>query len=152
MRRGAFLFFIVVAVLASAQPAAPETASRHLPRGLPRHFGIGLSATPDASGIYGWMPKTKIPFDYAYQYLAGGANTGNGWQTWNSNARFPVLYARGAHRHGYIPVSNPSQTCTRDGTSGKQRCSSHRSTVADDDGGYLRMAARDYYRSPVGLS
>jgi hypothetical protein len=49
-------------------------------------------------------------------------------------------------------VTNPSQICTHDGTSGKARCTSHRSTVADDDGGYLRMAARNYYRSPVGLS
>jgi hypothetical protein len=48
-------------------------------------------------------------------------------------------------------VTNPSPVCTHDGTSGKQICSSHRSTVSDDDGGYLRMAARDYYRSPVPI-
>ena len=59
-------------------------------RKLPKHLGIGLAAHPDESGIYGWMPRSGIPFDYAYQYLAGGVNTGGGWQTWNSGARFPL--------------------------------------------------------------
>ena len=93
---------LVVMVLASFPHAGDATTGRA--SRLPRHFGIGLAAQPDASGIYGWLPDSRIPFDYAYQYLAGGVNTGQGWQTWNSNAKFPLLYARGAHRHGYVPV------------------------------------------------
>jgi hypothetical protein len=88
--------------VASVIPA--RTAPSAIPRGLPHHFAIGVAGEPDATGIYGWMPKTHIPFDYAYQYLAGGVNTGQGWQTWNTNATFPLSYARGAHRHGYISV------------------------------------------------
>ncbi len=71
---------------------------------LPDHFGIGLSAAPDASGLYGWMPDSKVPWDFAYQYLSAGVNTGNGWQTWNDKAQFPLWYAQGAHSHGYLPV------------------------------------------------
>jgi hypothetical protein len=87
-----------------ALPASAGTSAPSIPKGLPRHFAIGLAGEPDSTGIYGWMPKSRIPFDYAYQYLAGGVNTGQGWQTWSPNATFPLAYARGAHRHGYIPV------------------------------------------------
>ena len=98
MRRVAGIF--VLLVLASGM--APATAG---PRsGLPTHFGIGIAAEPDQTGLYGWMPKTHIPFDYAYQYLAAGVNTGNGWETWNEKAQFPLWYAQGAAQHGYIPV------------------------------------------------
>jgi hypothetical protein len=72
--------------------------------GLPSHFGFGLSAHPDESGIYGWMPDSGIPWDYAYQYLAGGVNTGQGWQTWDTDGQFPLFYAQGAEQNGYIPV------------------------------------------------
>src|SRR5205807_679023 len=102
MRRIRALPVVLATVIAMSAPAS--TASSRIPRGLPHHFGIGVAALPDSSGIYGWMPKTHIPFDYAYQYLAGGVNTGQGWQTWNSKATFPLSYARGAHHHGYIPV------------------------------------------------
>ena len=45
-----------------------------------------------------------MPWDYAYQYLAGGLDAGNGWQTWNSNAMFPVNYAKDAASKRAIPV------------------------------------------------
>jgi hypothetical protein len=66
------------------------------------------------------MPNSGIPFDYAYQYLAGGVNTGNGWQTWNTSGQFPLWYAQGSASHGYIPVfpyyqllqsNGPCNTC-----------------------------------------
>lgn len=43
-------------------------------------------------------------WDYAYQYLAAGVNTGNGWQTWNTNGQFPLWYAQDGALHGYTPV------------------------------------------------
>jgi len=67
-------------------------------------MGVGLSAHPEDVGTNGWMPNSGIPFDYAYQYLAAGVNTGNGWQNWNTSAQFPLWYAQGANAHGYIPV------------------------------------------------
>lgn len=74
------------------------------PSGLPGHFGIGLSAHPDSTGLNGWMPDSGIPWDYAYQYLSSGVNTNSGWETWNGNAEFPLYYAQSAASHGYIPV------------------------------------------------
>lgn len=78
-------------------------ASR-LPAGLPDHLGLGLSASPDDLARGGWMPASGVPWDYAYQYLAGGVNTSSAWQSWNANGTFPVLYAQAAHSDGYIPV------------------------------------------------
>jgi hypothetical protein len=75
-----------------------------LPHGLPAHLGVGLAAPPSPDGLDGWLPDSGIPFDYAYQYLAGGVNTGNGWQTWQPAAAFPLSYATSASAHHVIPV------------------------------------------------
>jgi hypothetical protein len=75
-----------------------------LPAGLPDRLGIGLAASTDDLAPSGWVASTGVPFDYAYQYLAGGVNTGGGWQTWNANAQFPLLYAQAAKARGAIPV------------------------------------------------
>ena len=48
-------------------------------------------------------------------------------------------------------ITNPPSFCTTDGTSSGQVCNNHPSTVADDEGGYLRMASTDYYANTVPL-
>jgi hypothetical protein len=83
--------------------------------GLKDHFGIGLAAAPDAGGLEGWLPESGIPWDYAYQYLAGGANTGQGWATWNEKGQFPLFYARSASSRGYTPVLTYYQLLHTDG-------------------------------------
>ena len=88
----------------AAHAASSSFATRDIPSGLPAHLGIGLAAEPSTDGIYGWMPNSGVPWDYAYQYLAGGVNTGGGWETWNAGAQFPLYYAQGAALHNYIPV------------------------------------------------
>jgi hypothetical protein len=93
----------LVLVAAACGPAGPPSPSPPL-TGLPTHFGIGLSAAPEDVASNGWVPNSGVPFDYAYQYLAAGVNTGQGWQTWNSGAQFPLLYANDAHARGTIPV------------------------------------------------
>ncbi|HSO94706.1 MAG TPA: hypothetical protein VLV81_01555, partial [Acidimicrobiia bacterium] len=76
-----------------------------MPKGLPSRFGIGLSAAPgDLAPGTGWLAQTGVPFDYGYQYLAGGVNTGQGWATWNTAAQFPLYYAHDAQARGTIPV------------------------------------------------
>lgn len=97
MRKGALAFLMMLALAAPAQAV-------NVPPSLPDHLAVGVKAHPDATGIYGWMPDSGIPFDYAYQYLAGGVNTGNGWQAWNTSAQFPLWYAQGAATRGYIPT------------------------------------------------
>ncbi len=71
-----------------------------LPSGLPSHFALGVSAGQGDT----WMPSTGIPWDYRMQYLAGGVNTGSGWETWNSNGTFALNYAAESAQHGYIPL------------------------------------------------
>ena len=50
------------------------------------------------------MPQSGIPWDYRYQYLAGGVNTGSGWETWNPDGTFALNYAVESDRLGYIPM------------------------------------------------
>jgi hypothetical protein len=71
-------------------PPRPTTPPNAIPSGLPTRLGIGLAASPNDLSPAGWVASTGVPFDYAYQYLAGGVNTGQGWQTWNTAAQFPL--------------------------------------------------------------
>jgi hypothetical protein len=68
--------------------------------------------------------------------LFGAGNAGN---TTNTDAK-------------HDGVTNPPSSCTTDGVSTGQICNDHPSTVADDDGGFIRMAAQAYYQSPVALT
>ena len=88
----------------STTNVATLPAGLAVPPGLPSHLAIGLGAQPSSQELYGWLPDSGIPWDYAYQYLSGGANTGGGWQTWNEQSQFPLWYAQGADSEGYIPV------------------------------------------------
>jgi hypothetical protein len=81
------------------------------PTSLPHPFSLGLAAHPplDFNGADGtidnWVAKTNTPWDFVYQYLAGGVNTGQGWEFWNSpTGQFALNYAQDAGSHGYIPV------------------------------------------------
>ncbi len=92
---------------AAAPPPPPppaSTPSGQRPAGLPLHFGVGVAAQPPELQPSGWVGAAGIPFDYTYQYLAGGVNNGAGWQTWNTSAQFPLWYARDAKARGAIPV------------------------------------------------
>ena len=48
--------------------------------------------------------KATAPFAFRYQYLAGGANTENGWATWNANGDFARFYIQDSIANGIIPV------------------------------------------------
>src|SRR2546421_262785 len=64
------------------------------------HFGLENSPTDLA-----WMTASGVPWKYRYQYLAGGANTGNGWETWNSpSGAFASYYMTDSGKNNYIPV------------------------------------------------
>jgi hypothetical protein len=92
--------------------AAPHQARAAitLPAGL--HFGLG-----NGPGDLGWMTSSGVPWRYRYCYLAGGVNTGKGWETWNSPpGQYAAYYMTDSAANGYIPVfsyyellqSNPS--------------------------------------------
>src|SRR4051794_21724202 len=65
--------------IANAQSGLPP-----LPAGWPTSLQIGRSDAPGGAASM----KSQAPFAYRYQYLAGGANTGGGWSTWNPNGQF----------------------------------------------------------------
>ena len=48
--------------------------------------------------------RAHAPVDIRYQYLAGGANTGHGWATWNPNGRFVSMYVHESLAAHLIPV------------------------------------------------
>jgi hypothetical protein len=51
------------------------------------------------------MTASGVPWRYRYAYLAGGVNTGSGWETWNSPAgAYASLYLTSSGSAGYIPV------------------------------------------------
>jgi len=81
-------------------PVAPRLASASA---LPQdrlHFGLSNEPTD-----LGWMTSSGVPWRYSYQYLAGGVNTGQGWETWNSpSGAFVSLYMNASADNGYIPV------------------------------------------------
>ena len=47
-------------------------------------LALGLADAPGGAASL----QSVAPFQLRYQYLAGGVNTGEGWQTWNTNGTF----------------------------------------------------------------
>ncbi|MFN0073400.1 MAG: hypothetical protein ACKVVP_18110 [Chloroflexota bacterium] len=48
--------------------------------------------------------KTSVPTNLRYQYLAGGAATGQGWRTWNDDGAFVAHYVAESRAQDTIPV------------------------------------------------
>lgn len=84
-------------------PPVPASLPAY-PSQMPNYLSIGVTAYPDHEGLTGWMPETGIPWGYAYQYLAAGVNTSDGWATWGGNDKFAYNYALSADQQGYLPV------------------------------------------------
>jgi hypothetical protein len=64
------------------------------------HFGL-----TNGPGDLGWMTSSGVPWRYRYQYLAGGVNTGSGWETWNTpTGAFATYYMDASSTNNYIPV------------------------------------------------
>lgn len=119
------LLIIVCSVLALSlhgQPAAhglgpgaglPQTTPSNgaaqaatLPVGMPMHFAFGVMNSPGDVGLLNDMrTHNGTSWDFRYQYLAGGVNTGQGWETWNSPAgQFATNYVQESAKNGYIPA------------------------------------------------
>ena len=91
-------------------------------------------------------PRCARPraFEFRYQYLAGGVNTGNGWATWNTDGQFVTLVHRGLGRTTasiaglpvlHAPPVEPGDRRRRDGE-GPVQPREHR-----DDGRLVRRPA-----------
>src|ERR1051325_1989477 len=90
------------------------SAALALPAGLPTHFAFGIGASPGDT----WMPQSGVPWDFRFQYLVGGVNTGTGWETCNTNGTFALGYANESAQHGYVPVFPYYELLQSNGTCG----------------------------------
>ena len=115
MRRAAGA--IVISALLAAlgwETIAPRTAAFASNNPLPAGLNFGLGNDP---GDLGWMTSSGVPWKLRYAYLAGGVNTGTGWETWNTpSGQYASYYLSASQANGYLPVfsyyellqSNPS--------------------------------------------
>ncbi|HEY8655304.1 MAG TPA: hypothetical protein VIN34_01035 [Candidatus Limnocylindria bacterium] len=69
------------------------------PARWPRTLQLGLADAPGGAGGL----RAAAPFGFRYQYLAGGANTGQGWATWNPDGGFVSSYVRESRDAGITP-------------------------------------------------
>jgi hypothetical protein len=83
-----------------ASRAIPAGAQAPLPAGWPARVELGMADAPGGAAAM----KANAPFAFRYQYLAGGANTGSGWATWNTNGDFARFYIQDSAANGIIPV------------------------------------------------
>jgi hypothetical protein len=95
-RRGTLPYFVAILFFATL----PVRAQAPLPAGWPARLELGLADSPGGAAA---MRRTA-PFQFRYQYLAGGVNTGSGWATWNTNGDFPRFYIQDSAANGTIPV------------------------------------------------
>ena len=85
-----------------AAPTGPGTAGGSLPalpRNWPSTFELGQSDSPGGAAVTG-----AKGFGFRYQYLAGGANTGTGWATWEPSGSFVTNYIAESATAGVVPV------------------------------------------------
>ena len=80
--------------------STPTQALAPLPAGWPNRIELGMGDSPGGAAAM----KATAPFAFRYQYLAGGANTGNGWATWNPNGDFARYYIEDSVANSIIPV------------------------------------------------
>jgi hypothetical protein len=63
-------------------------------------FQLGLADEPgDAAALH-----ASAPLGMRYQYLAGGVNTNEGWQTWNTGGQFVNYYVADSAAAGMVPI------------------------------------------------
>jgi hypothetical protein len=89
-----------------AATATSSPTALMLPAGMPTHFAFGLMNGPGDTPLMNDMrTHNGAAWDFRYQYLAGGVNTGHGWETWNTPAgQFATFYLQDSGNNGYIPA------------------------------------------------
>src|SRR3954468_7858999 len=100
MRLGVLLVLALCAAGGASAQQSARTAVPRLPAAWPRTLQIGLSDRPGGAAAL----RRSAPFGLRYQYLAGGANTGQGWATWNPDGAFATAYVKESVAHRVTPV------------------------------------------------
>src|SRR5262245_25154621 len=99
-RPGTTMCKFVIVILGFAILGRSAHAQAPLPMGWPNRIELGMADSPGGAAAM----KRTAPFAFRYQYLAGGANTGSGWATWNTNGDFARFYIEDSVANGIIPV------------------------------------------------
>lgn len=87
----------------SAAPALNALDSEPLPAlpaGWPDKIHIGMGDPPGGAA----KMQATAKFGFRYQYLAGGANTNEGWATWSPDGSFVSDYIQESAQNSMIPV------------------------------------------------
>ncbi len=111
-----------------------SSGSGTIPSGLPRYFSFGISGA--TSALDDQRSQNGTSFAFRYQYLTGGVNTGQGWQTWNQPAgQFATYYMQESAQHSYIPAFVFYEICPSNGPvgslCGKQDDKQDEANIAD---------------------
>ena len=93
------LLLAAIALCAWAQSAAlgHSAAGSRWPF---KSLQLGLTDQPGGAAAL----AAVAPLGLRYQYLAGGVNTGKGWQTWNPGGSFVSGYIAESRAHHIVPV------------------------------------------------
>ncbi len=92
--------FVVALIAALTLVSTAGARLPPLPRGWPATMQLGLSDSPGGAKAL----RASAPFGLRYQYLAGGVNTGSGWEAWNPNGSFVRQYVAESRAAHVIPV------------------------------------------------
>ena len=128
---------LAVAVLGVPRASRAALAAASLDTG---RVELGVSSQPTELS---WMTSSGVPWRYRYQYLAGGVNSGSGWETWQDTSlppgQFVTDYVAASRSAGYVPVFSYYELLQSSPSSG--------ATEADRDLSNLGDAAtmRAYY-------
>src|SRR4051812_48399801 len=108
---------VLAALVCALALAAPAAAAPKRPAGWPSHLAIGAADQPGGAASL----KREGDVDMRYQYLTGGADTGNGWRTWNENGTFVSRYVAESRKAHLLPVFTWYQVLqTRPGRGGDE--------------------------------
>ena len=98
MRRACLLALLLACL--GLGGSAQGNAQRGTVRWPFTHVQLGLADAPGAAAKL----AAVAPFGLRYQYLAGGVNTGKGWQTWDPGGSFVSRYISESRAHHIVPV------------------------------------------------
>lgn len=89
----------------SGTPTSTSSPTAALPPNMPTHLAFGvMNGLGGTTLLNNMRTHNGTAWDFRYQYLAGGVNTGQDWETWASPAgQFAANYLRESDASGYIP-------------------------------------------------
>lgn len=113
-------------------PGPVPTGSGSIPAAFPSYFSFGVMNPPSTASALDAMRATNgAAFTFRYQYLAGGVNTGSGWDTWQQpRGQFATYYMDESAQHGYMPTFVYYELCGSNGPHPASYCGGHN---ADQD-------------------